>query len=59
MFDKTLKISIMSSGEKLTTATGNPYKADPEYGTGVANALGMTMDEVNNFSDPRLLIEVR
>ena len=27
----------------------NCYKADPEYGQGVANALGLTMDEVNNF----------
>jgi catalase len=34
----------------------NCYKADPAYGAGVANALGMTMDEVDNFSDPRLLI---
>ncbi|RZK01417.1 MAG: catalase [Flavobacterium sp.] len=32
----------------------NCYKADPAYGTGVANALGMTMDEVNNFHDPRI-----
>ena len=27
----------------------NCYKADPEYGIGVANALGLTMDEVNRF----------
>ncbi|MBJ7879784.1 catalase [Gelidibacter salicanalis] len=27
----------------------NCYKADPEYGTGVARALGLSMDEVNNF----------
>src|SRR5690606_24232251 len=27
----------------------NCYKADPEYGTGVANALGLTMEEVDNF----------
>ena len=27
----------------------NCYKADPEYGIGVANALGLSMDEVNNF----------
>src|SRR5690606_5234268 len=27
----------------------NCYKADPEYGEGVANALGLTMEEVNNF----------
>ena len=32
----------------------NCYKADPAYGEGVANALGMTMDEVNNFHDPRI-----
>jgi len=27
----------------------NCYKADPEYGEGVAKALGLTMDEVNSF----------
>ncbi|MBL0308905.1 MAG: catalase [Bacteroidetes bacterium] len=27
----------------------NCFKADPEYGQGVAKALGLTMDEVNNF----------
>jgi catalase len=27
----------------------NCYKADPEYGEGVAKALGLTMEEVNNF----------
>lgn len=27
----------------------NCYKADPAYGEGVAKALGLTMDEVNNF----------
>jgi catalase len=27
----------------------NCYKADPAYGEGVARALGLTMDEVNNF----------
>src|SRR5690606_1486134 len=27
----------------------NCYKADPEYGEGVAKALGLTMDEVNKF----------
>lgn len=27
----------------------NCYKADPAYGEGVANALGLTMEEVNNF----------
>jgi len=27
----------------------NCYKADPEYGTGVAKALGLTMEQVNNF----------
>ncbi|WP_121811335.1 catalase [Mucilaginibacter kameinonensis] len=32
----------------------NCYQADPAYGAGVANALGMTMEEVNSFSDPRL-----
>ncbi|MFT3794126.1 catalase [Flavobacterium sp.] len=32
----------------------NCFKADPAYGTGVANALGLTMDEVNAFSDPRV-----
>ena len=32
----------------------NCYKADPAYGTGVANALGMTMQEVDAFTDPRL-----
>lgn len=37
----------------------NCYKADPAYGEGVAHALGLTMEQVNNFSDPRLLIEVR
>lgn len=28
----------------------NCYKADPAYGEGVANALGLTMEEVDNFS---------
>jgi catalase len=37
----------------------NCYKADPSYGAGVANALGMTMDEVNAFDDPRLAIKAR
>ncbi|MNR61423.1 Catalase [compost metagenome] len=37
----------------------NCYKADPAYGEGVANALGLTMDEVNTFDDPRLAIVVR
>jgi len=32
----------------------NCYKANTAYGTGVANALGLTMDEVNNFTHPRL-----
>lgn len=32
----------------------NCYKADPAYGTGVANALGMTMQEVDDFTDSRL-----
>lgn len=32
----------------------NCFKADPAYGTGVANALGMTMQEVDDFTDPRL-----
>ena len=32
----------------------NCCKADPAYGEGVAKALEMTMDEVNNFTDPRL-----
>ena len=27
----------------------NCYKADPEYGVGVAKALGLTMEEVNDF----------
>jgi catalase len=27
----------------------NCYKADPAYGEGVANALGLTIDEVNSF----------
>ena len=27
----------------------NCYKADPEYGEGVARALGLTMDEVNSY----------
>jgi catalase len=27
----------------------NCFKADPEYGEGVAKALGLTMDEVNSF----------
>ena len=27
----------------------NCYKADPEYGEGVAKALGISMDEVNSF----------
>ncbi len=27
----------------------NCFKADPEYGEGVAKALGLTMDEVNKF----------
>ena len=27
----------------------NCYKADPAYGEGVAKALGLSMDEVNNF----------
>src|SRR5699024_8175444 len=27
----------------------NCYKADPEYGEGVAKALGLSMDEVNDF----------
>jgi catalase len=32
----------------------NCFKADPAYGEGVANALGMTMAEVDSFVDPRL-----
>jgi catalase len=32
----------------------NCFRADPAYGTGVANALGMTMAEVDAFSDPRI-----
>lgn len=32
----------------------NCYKADPAYGEGVAKALGMTMEEVDTFEDPRL-----
>lgn len=32
----------------------NCFKADPAYGSGVANALGMTMAEVDSFTDPRL-----
>ncbi len=32
----------------------NCFKADPAYGEGVANALGMTMQYVNDFVDPRL-----
>ena len=32
----------------------NCFKADPAYGTGVANALGMTMQEVDDFTDSRL-----
>lgn len=32
----------------------NCFKADPAYGAGVANALGMTMEEVDSFTDPRL-----
>lgn len=32
----------------------NCYKADPAYGTGVAIALGMTMQEVDDFTDSRL-----
>jgi len=28
----------------------NCYKADPAYGEGVAKALGLTMEEVNNFN---------
>lgn len=32
----------------------NCYKADPAYGEGVANALGLTMDEVTAFSHPAL-----
>ncbi|CAM3937681.1 catalase [Flavobacterium antarcticum] len=32
----------------------NCFKADPAYGTGVANALGMRMDEVDAFTDSRL-----
>ena len=27
----------------------NCYQADPEYGQGVANALGLSMEEVNSF----------
>ena len=27
----------------------NCFKADPEYGSGVAKALGLSMDEVNKF----------
>lgn len=30
----------------------NCYKADPAYGEGVAKALGLTMDKVNNFILP-------
>ena len=37
----------------------NCFKADPAYGEGVANALGMTMAEVDAFDDPRLAIVVR
>ncbi|WP_394335685.1 hypothetical protein [Flavobacterium frigidimaris] len=37
----------------------NCCKADPDYGEGVANALVLTMEQVNNFDDPRLLIVVR
>jgi len=32
----------------------NCYKADPAYGTGVAKALGLTIEEVDNFTHPRL-----
>jgi catalase len=32
----------------------NCFKADPGYGAGVAGALGMTMEEVDAFTDPRL-----
>jgi len=32
----------------------NCFRADPAYGTGVANALGMTMAEVDAFSDARI-----
>jgi catalase len=37
----------------------NCYQADPAYGAGVASALGVTMDEVNAFDDPRLAIKAR
>jgi catalase len=37
----------------------NCFKADPAYGEGVANALGLTMAEVDAFEDPRLNIVVR
>ncbi|OZI09759.1 catalase [Siphonobacter sp. BAB-5385] len=32
----------------------NCYQADPAYGTGVAQALGLTMEEVNQFTHPQL-----
>ncbi|WP_420152156.1 catalase [Siphonobacter sp.] len=32
----------------------NCYQADPAYGTGVAQALGLTMGEVNQFTHPQL-----